>query len=162
MSLFGSKKKEVPEKSELPPLRFPDLPSENVPTYKNEELNPSEASMIKEAVQPAQGLGPVAETPHVEANPFPEQISPIEQPFQPIPTGPSGGEEKPIFVKIERYKDVMETLEQLKHKLKDAGDVLGELAKIKEEEDHEIDAWRRDLEALKGKLLTIDKDLFEL
>ena len=67
-----------------------------------------------------------------------------------------------MFVKIEKYKEVVSTLDEIKNKLKDANDILVELNKIKEQEDHEISSWHSDLEAIKSKLLAIDKALFEL
>jgi len=71
-------------------------------------------------------------------------------------------EEKPLFVKVEKYREVMVTLNELKNKLKDAGDLLVELNKIKEQEERELSAWQDDLNAVKEKLLSIDRTLFEL
>jgi hypothetical protein len=168
MALFGSKKKEAPEKGELPPLKFPELPAEEVPTYeKQAEINPSEANVIKQAVQPAAQPAPVEAIAPVETPPM-ETMPPVEPApalVQAEPTATAQGVapgQKPLFIKIERYKEVMESLEELKKKLRDAGDVLKELSKIKDEEEHELEAWHEDLEALKARIVSIDKILFEL
>lgn len=136
MGLF-KKSKEPEVKTELPPLRFPELPPERV---EQQEISPSEEKIIKEAVTPA---WPVAqERPLV----LPEQHE----------------EESPIFVKIEKYREVTTTLNELKNKLRNATDILAELNKIKEDEEKELTSWHEDLESIKEKLMSIDKALFEL
>ncbi|MDD4878104.1 MAG: hypothetical protein PHO02_03650 [Candidatus Nanoarchaeia archaeon] len=134
MGLF-SKKKEVEVKTELPPLKFPELPPEE------HEPTPTETEALKQAVSPV-SLPPVS---------MPRETSRFEQ-----------NEEKPLFVKVEKYREVMVTLNELKNKLKDAGDLLVELNKIKEQEERELSAWQDDLNAIKEKLINIDRTLFEL
>ena len=138
MGLFSSKKKDKPERMELPPLRFPDLPHEESLEPSQTDMNPSEASAIKRAVSPL-SFAP------------PKRIE-MEQ---------AEGSEKPLFVKVEKYREVMATINELKDKLKDAGDILNELSRIKEEEESELTTWQNDLEAIKEKLMAIDKTLFE-
>lgn len=144
MSLFG-KKKEAEVKDELPPLKFPELPSEK--TAKT-EISQNEQAAIKQAVAPAQK--PVME-------PAQELPKTAEAPAIPIQE-----EEKPLFVKIDKYREVISTMNQIKSKLKDADEVLAELNKIKNQEDSEIESWHADIEAIKSKLMAIDQALFEL
>ncbi|MBU2589952.1 MAG: hypothetical protein KKA65_05015 [Nanoarchaeota archaeon] len=140
MSLFG-KKKEAEVKDELPPLRFPELPSQK---QANMEISQNEQMAIKQAVAPAQT---VAQT-------LPERTEALSIPIQ--------DEEKPLFVKIDKYREVISTMNQIKSKLKDADEILAELNKIKQQEDNEIETWHSDLETIKGKLMAIDRALFEL
>lgn len=134
MGLFSKKKKEAEVKTELPPLKFPELPpEENEPTA-------TETEAIKQAVAP------------VSMPPMPESA----------PRYMEDKEEKPLFVKVEKYREVMVTLNELKNKLKDAGDLLVELNRIKEQEERELTAWQDDLNAIKEKLINIDRTLFEL
>lgn len=72
------------------------------------------------------------------------------------------GDEKPLFVQIEKYKDVLHTLDAIRLKLKDAEELLSTFEHIKTEEDEKLEAWKRDLQNVKDKLLSIDKDLFEV
>ncbi len=131
MGLFGSKKKEQMTQSELPPLKFPDLPSEDTPMYEQPQIAPSEAQSIKQAMQrPAESYAPVHE-------------------------------DKPLFIRIEKYKEVMETLNGLKDKLGEAGEILKELSRIKAEEEQELTSWQQDLESAKEKLLSIERSLNE-
>jgi len=71
-------------------------------------------------------------------------------------------EEKPLFVKIDKYKDVMRTIKELKIKLDEANAILSEIAKIKEEEEKELQKWTAELGKIKDKLISIDKSLFEV
>jgi len=135
MGLFSKKKEQMTQQPELPPLRFPDLPSEEVPMYGQPQISNSEAQAIKQAMAPM---------------PTPERSY-----------GMPMHEDKPLFVRVEKYKDVMETLNGLKSKLNEAGDILRELSRIKAEEEHELNAWQQDLEQAKERLLAIEKNLSE-
>ncbi len=143
MSLFG-KKKEAEVKDELPPLKFPELPSEK---KANTEITEEEQKTIKKAVAPAK--------------PQPEPAQQLPPKSEPVET-PAVGEEKPLFVKIEKYREVISTIKQIKEKLQDADDILAELNKIKKQEDSEIESWHGDIETIKSKLMAIDKAMFEL
>lgn len=136
MGLFGSKKKEQMTQPELPPLKFPDLPSEeDASMYEQPQIAPSEAQSIKQAMQ---------RSPYESA-----------QSYAPM------HEDKPLFVRIEKYKEVMETLNGLKDKLGEAGEILKELSRIKAEEEQELSNWQQDLENAKERLLSIERSLNE-
>lgn len=121
------------DKNGLPPLQFPELPK-TVPSFDEE----AETADIKKAVMP-------------------------EIPKQNISYGlpKSFGVEQPLFVKIEKYKDVVETLSKLKGRLGEAENILNKLTRLKDEEDREIAAWHNDLEKIRMQLMEIDRKLFE-
>ncbi|MBT4174502.1 hypothetical protein HOE07_02380 [archaeon] len=134
MGLFGSKKKE----GNLPPLEFPELPK-SIPTFEGQKQEmPAEAAEIKQAV---------SQQPVMDAAPQ-------------MPTT-SAGPEQPLFVKIDKYRDVMNNLGKLKKRLSEAEGVLAKMNKLKEEEDRELEAWHGDLEKIRTQLLSIDRNLFE-
>lgn len=134
MGLFGFKKKE--ESSDLPPLQFPELPK-SVPSFEPQGGVGGDAERIKSAVSLS----------------LPSLESSMDSSF--------GRNEKPLFVKVEKYRDVVETLKKLKARLNDADVVLGKLGQLREEEDRELAAWQNDLEKIRGQLLDIDRKLFE-
>ena len=134
MGLF-SKKKE--EKKDLPPLKFPELPR-SVPTFESgKSMQATEANEIKAAVSP-----PMAKSSSLG-----------------LPATP--GIEQPLFVKIDKYRDVIDTLAKLKERLHDADEVLQNLNQLKEKEGKELAAWHSDLEKIRNQLLDIDHKLFE-
>lgn len=75
--------------------------------------------------------------------------------FQPV------GEEKPLFVKVEKYKTAVKHIDEIKSKLAEAEKVLRNLNNIKSEEEQEIKAWQEDIDEIKAKLMEVDKSLFE-
>ena len=70
-------------------------------------------------------------------------------------------QEKPIFIKLDNYKDVLSSLENIKKKIRDAESMLDNLHKLKSEEERTLENWKSQIESLKNKLLDIDKKLFE-
>ncbi len=138
MGLFGNTKKEQRQES-LPPLKFPELPSTTpmeFPAYQQSAMK--EAAAIKQAVMPREMQR------QQEEMPLREQKA-----------------EQPLFIKVEAYKEVVDTIAVVKAKLVDAGNILDELTKLKEEEDRELSSWHSDLAAIKEKLMLVDQKLFE-
>lgn len=70
-------------------------------------------------------------------------------------------ENRPIFVKIDEYEDVLEALSSAKAKIDEAKHVLNNIIDLKEEEDSEIDAWKVGIEDVEKKIDFVDKALFE-
>lgn len=164
MGLFSKKEKKEEEKR-LVPLQFPDFAKKEQPGYEKSIGITPEARMIKEEV---------AKT---EPQPMPREVAKPEE-FSPsvmekkldYPHFPEEGMgeshhpafDKPLFVKIDDYKDAMTTLKELKTKLKESTDILTELSKIKEREEEELEGWHNQLEEIKTKLEAVDKTLFGL
>ncbi|MAG47849.1 hypothetical protein CL617_04545 [archaeon] len=71
------------------------------------------------------------------------------------------GSEKPLFVRIEHYKDAMKTIARVKDELSRTDEVLEKLNDIREAEAKELNAWHDEVRRLKDRLLEIDKKLFE-
>lgn len=91
--------------------------------------------------------------------PFSIPLRKPEPPLAPLTTK-ARGEEKPIFVKIDKYKAAISTIEDIKAKLENIEKILRNLNKIKSEEEDELENWQRDVSIIKEKLLSVDKNLF--
>jgi hypothetical protein len=189
MGLFGKKKKKK-EEDELSFEEFkedkgklmaglPELPKYEGESHKfvdNEELGPIKAQITGSQPPPTPLPGiPVRKKP--QPSPIPmkgvgkavQQPMPI-QPVQPAPTGlaakpmppshaPVG--ERPIFVKIEKYREALHNLENIKELCRNANTLLNEINRLREEENRELDKWKEDITKIKDKLLLVDKKLFE-
>ena len=127
-----NKKEEVKQK--IKPPTFPGLPEHNFPTY--EPTFPSSSENIKKAVQ-----GP----------PVTKEEKPLVMP-----------EEKAIFVKVDKYKEAIDTLEIIKEKLKTSQVVLNELNELKKKEESELEEWQANINDIKEKLTLVDNNLFEV
>lgn len=136
MGLFKRKKKE--EKPKIP--EFPKLPEEpSFPTY--------EPQLKKFSLQKDEEL-PELEIP-IKKPKIPERVT--------LPA-----EEKPLFVKIEKYKSAVDIVNKIKNKLSEAEKILENLNKIKNQEDEELEKWQTDIDSIKENLLKVDKELFEV
>jgi hypothetical protein len=102
-----------------------------------------------------------------------EISKPVNVPKVEIPTRKKGvraapaareriDEDKPVFIKIDSYKEARDSVDKIKELVHNAGHLLEEVHKIKENEDRELENWHNNLDKLKNKLLDVDKKLFDL
>ncbi len=145
MSLFGSKdeKKEMQrlDLGSLPPLpEFPTLDS--VSSYTPTVSRPT-------MVPPRSNFEVPARAP-MPRPPMPSRV----------PSMMEG--EKPLFVKIDKYRNALKAIDNLKAKIREAEGVLAEVNSVRQQEDQKLEEWRRDLKDIREKLLTIDQNLFEV
>lgn len=120
--------------------RFPDISGMdlNLPGY-----NP----VVKEAPKPA---------------PYPKGIQ--EDVFQKPLARPSTRNvvrDNTLFVKIDKYKESMRTLNLIKESLMNTEHILNKLHQIKSQEDSEIQQWHDQIKRIKQKIVFMDKNLFE-
>lgn len=66
-----------------------------------------------------------------------------------------------VFVKIDEYKDVLDVMNMIKNKLTEAKNTLGEINRLKNEEDAELELWHTSLDEAERRITFIDKALFE-
>ena len=67
----------------------------------------------------------------------------------------------PVFVKIEDYKDILNTLEYIKGRIEEAKKVLADINELKSNEDSQLEMWNDVLEEIEQKIESIDEDIFE-
>ena len=70
-------------------------------------------------------------------------------------------ETRPIFVKIDEYRDVLDIMNVIKKKLVEANDTLKKINELKNKEEAELDGWRQMLDEVGRKVNGIDKLIFE-
>ena len=69
---------------------------------------------------------------------------------------------KQVFVKMEHYKEALDTIDKIREKIKNAETVLNDLRNMKEKEDQHLNKWHNDLEIIKEKLGRMDQILYEI
>ncbi len=167
MGLF-SKKKEVKKEqvqtsSEVNIPEFPTVPEDEFPEFPSYEPTISD---IKSGVEGTPSFEPQKfEIPAREKKPAEKRMPAADMEFapreEPEPRGfPENG--RPLFVQIDRYKEVMHSVDAVKSKLDDLDKLLSEFERLKEEEDGKIEDWKKDLQNIKNKLLSVDRELFEV
>lgn len=65
----------------------------------------------------------------------------------------------PIFVKINKYHEVLSTVNTLMKKLGEARSSLSRIYELKEKEDKEIDSWKNELTNIETRLTAIKEAL---
>lgn len=172
MAWFSKKKEEG--KKDLPPLKFPDF--DNFPKYES-GISHDETAEIKSAVQ-LEEENAQSTLPSTEFKPLPEfkpaqpeeEATPLEQEpiaeetqeeFQAIKPREVSSRDKPLFIKIDRYKETMDTIATIKDRITDCQNIMNNIEELKQEEDRQLERWRADLELIKEKLFLIDHKLFE-
>lgn len=146
MGLFTKKKgiERIPE--------FPKLPDE-LPSYEPElpDFKPMKFQETEETIMPPLEI-PIRKK--IDFSPRPliteerERITPLRA-------------EKPLFIKIDRYKEAIANIDLIKDKIREADAVINKIYDLKTEEEKELTEWHSTLTKIKEKLIAVDKKLFE-
>lgn len=62
----------------------------------------------------------------------------------------------PVFVKIDEYKEVLDTIANLQKQIADAKALLGEIDAIKHDEESELESWKMGLEDVEEKISNLN------
>ncbi|MGV8142355.1 MAG: hypothetical protein ACP5NS_01820 [Candidatus Pacearchaeota archaeon] len=142
-SAIDDEDKNLPELPEWSPKPQEELPSQRR-TIEMQEWSPSSqqipsnSSMLEE---------------RIPRMPVMQQ----EQPF----SRESRDNKRPIFVKIEKFKESRESLTKIAEKLDQMDELLKMIKDVKSKEDAEITEWERDIENIKARIAFINKEIFE-
>ena len=153
MGLFNRKKKE--ERSALPLPEFPKLPAEtNFPFYDEQLNEKKENSMPKPSFNMTESYDFEREKDsESQFDEFTPRRSPILIERK---------DDKPIFVKIDKYKEAVKTIESIRTKIEEAESLMKNLTRLREQEEKELQEWQSNLDDVKQKLMKVDKNLFEV
>ena len=157
MGLFFKNKPKlvVEEESHLPTI--PELPSieehHDEMNYDSSELQalpsyePTIGQIKREVEKPTE-----SDVPQRERKIMPKMVMHSTEMTQ----------EKPLFIKIEQYKDALRAVDHLKEKVAEAEQLFKIIEDIRTQEEQRLEAWKHAIQSLKDKLLLIDQNLFEL
>ena len=65
----------------------------------------------------------------------------------------------PVYVKIEKYREISSTLNEIRGKLGEAREVLAKIKSLKDEEEKELAEWEHELGMVQEKLAFADSVL---
>lgn len=66
---------------------------------------------------------------------------------------------KPIFIKLEEYKDIKDVLSLIKGKVNEAKKVLSEIDNLKKQEEQEIMQWHTEIDDIEQRIHMVDSIL---
>lgn len=70
-------------------------------------------------------------------------------------------ETAPLFVKIDKYKELTKVLAAIDEKLRESDILLARLEKLKEDEDAQLAGWRASLDDVKARSEELHNQLFK-
>ena len=71
-------------------------------------------------------------------------------------------EQAPVFIKIDQYKNVLDIIEVLKAKVKEAKNQLSKVQQLKSQEDSELEEWSSELAEIEKRIEGIDSSLLRV
>ncbi|MEM3405461.1 MAG: hypothetical protein QW117_00595 [Candidatus Pacearchaeota archaeon] len=66
----------------------------------------------------------------------------------------------PLFIRIDKYKNAIEKIQDVKQQLMEIEKMLRDIKELKEKEEFEIIEWEKEIQSAKSKIDSIDKLLF--
>ncbi|MEM4703297.1 MAG: hypothetical protein QXP53_02330 [Candidatus Pacearchaeota archaeon] len=69
--------------------------------------------------------------------------------------------EKPIFIRVENFKEIVETILALEKRLDDLESIISKLEEIKEKEAQELANWQQEIQDIKDQLKVLEKNFSE-
>jgi hypothetical protein len=188
MAWFNKNKKEgmkeqdeVPSLAQLPP--FPDLSNISpdnfqfkpnaLPKFPSSPLgNRFSQSTIKDAISGEKEGDEADESeelqtmPKLPQGPLTRETDEEESYGEEMPKIPSRPvsdyrqKEEPMFVRLDKFEDSMETFEKIKKQLVGVEGLLEDIKQTKEEEGKELESWQSKLQTMKNQIDKIDRDIF--
>jgi len=70
-------------------------------------------------------------------------------------------ENKPIFVRLDKFQDAKDSLEIIKDKLRDIDGLLHSIREVKTKEDQELSSWEKDIESIKARINSVSSEVFD-
>jgi len=65
----------------------------------------------------------------------------------------------PVFVKIDKYKEVEDTIRQIKAKIEEAKGIMNKISSMKTEEEQELHTWHEDIKQMEEKISTVEHSM---
>jgi hypothetical protein len=146
MFSFKKKKPQIPNLS-----KFPDIPKESklpkFPSYgtsKRQDIPPLKDNFEIPKREPLMRQQPITAAPTFE------EETPISRPEI---------QGKPVYVKMEEYKKILNALDVVKNKINKAEETLLSIERFKEREDMELRKWKEEVNRIKENLIMVERKL---
>lgn len=85
-----------------------------------------------------------------------EEWTPKERMAEPKQIG-----NRPVFVRIDKFREARESLDNIKERLGEIDELLRTIKEVKAKEDQELTSWEREIETIKSKISEVNTRVFE-
>lgn len=86
---------------------------------------------------------------------------PAQMKMQPLSHQKEENPNRPIFIKLDKFKETKESLEIIKQKVDEMDNILKIIKDIKNKEDEEITEWEKEIEKVKARINFVNSNIFE-
>ncbi len=73
---------------------------------------------------------------------------------------PSTKKIEPVYIRLDKFETTVQTFEEIKNKITEIEKLLVKTKDIKEREEKELEEWEREIEIIKSRIDSIDKNIF--
>ena len=141
---------ETPDmKEDLP--EFPDSEEEVQMPKKNPKL--IELEEWKPSIPPAQ-------TSQTQMS-MPRATPKMQRPMPALVQQKRSEENRPVFIKLDKFKDARESLASITEKVDHLEELLKMIRDVKTRETAEIEHWEQEIEKIKSQVTSVNSELFE-
>lgn len=85
----------------------------------------------------------------------------VSEDLRTPPVSNQMNDKRPIFVKLERFKEARDSLVKISEKLNQMDELLKMIKDLKTKEDEEISNWEKDIENIKSRISSVNREIFE-
>jgi hypothetical protein len=68
-------------------------------------------------------------------------------------------ESNPVFVRIDKYKDILSIVDVINKKIISVKQLLGELEELRTKEEEEVTTWEKNMEEIARKIESMQEEL---
>ncbi len=90
-----------------------------------------------------------------------EESVPQPREFQHHVKESSSKSNEPIYIRLDKFKSTIESFEDIKEKVEDIEKLLIKIKDIREQEDKELNEWELEIQMIKTRIDTVDKNIFD-
>lgn len=70
-------------------------------------------------------------------------------------------EAEPIYVRLDKFQITVNVFEEIKNKVGEIDKLLSKIKEIREKEDRELDEWENEIQAIKSRIESVDRNIFD-
>ena len=155
----------APSMKDYPYLKSDYNPEEihSLPSFPDSPMNKGfSQSAIKEAVETGDEED-LPEIPGVEKNQMPSYL-PSRPAISETTEWPSNSvkrQNKPIFIRLDKFQNARDSIEIVKDKLKELDELFRVIKEVKAKENQEIYSCEKEIESIKLRLNSITSEIFD-
>ncbi|MBS3083680.1 hypothetical protein J4423_02645 [Candidatus Pacearchaeota archaeon] len=79
----------------------------------------------------------------------------------PPPISNQINDKRPLFIKLEKFKEARDSLVKIAEKLNQMDELLKTIKDLKAKEDEEIISWEKDVGNIKSRISSVNREIFE-